>query len=117
MAEIGQGAEGIDSVKNVIRSSEQGDTVILAQAYNALGDCYRAMQQPKEAVLQYLHTDTLYFQDPETHGDALELLANLWKDLKKPERAAQALKTLKTRYPNRKPKYGDSKRENSTIDG
>ena len=102
LAEIGQGEQGIDSVKKVIRSSGQGDDEMQAQAYNALGNCYRAMQQPKEAVLQYLHTDTLYFQDPEAHAEALGRLAKLWDQLKKSERAAQARKTLNTRYPNSK---------------
>ena len=102
LAEIGQGEQGVESVKKEIRSSQQGDNEIHGQAYNALGNCYRAMQQPKEAVLQYLHTDTLYFQDPETHAEALGRLAMLWDQLKNSERAAQARKTLNTRYPNSK---------------
>lgn len=100
LAETGQGKEGVDSVVRVIRASEKGDSEIQALAYNALGNCYRAMQQPKEAVLQYLHTDTMYFQDPVTHAEALGRLAQLWDQLKQPERAARARKTLNNRYPN-----------------
>ena len=100
MAEMGQGKEGVDQVKRVIRSAGRGDLEIHALAYNALGNCYRAMQQPKEAVLQYLHTDTLYFQDPVTHAEALGRLAQLWDQLNQPERATHVRKTLNARYPN-----------------
>lgn len=100
MAEVGQGEQGIESVMRVIRSAEEGDKEIHAMAYNALGNCYRTMQQPEEAMMQYLHTDTLYFQDPVTHAEALARLAQLWDQLKKPQRAAQARKTLNSRYPN-----------------
>ena len=99
-AEMGQGQQGIDDVKRVIRSAEKGDLEIHALAYNALGNCYLAMQQPKEAVLQYLHTDTLYFQDPRTHAEALGRLAILWDQLNQPDRATRARKTLNSRYPN-----------------
>ena len=100
MAEMGQGKEGVDEVKRVIRSAGRGDLEIHALAYNALGNCYWAMQQPQEAVLQYLHTDTLYFQDPVTHAEALGRLAQLWDQLNQPERATRARKTLNARYPN-----------------
>ena len=100
MAEMGQGAQGVDDVKRVIRAAEKGDLKIHALAYNALGNCYRAMQQPKDAVLQYLHTDTLYFQDPVSHAEALGRLAQLWDELNQPERATRARKTLNSRYPN-----------------
>lgn len=100
MAEMGQGQQGVDDVKRVIRSAEKGDLEIHALAYNALGNCYLAMQQPKEAVLQYLHTDTLYFQDPQAHAEALGRLAILWDQLNQPDRATRARKTLNSRYPN-----------------
>ncbi|MEK6270458.1 MAG: hypothetical protein N2B57_06855 [Planctomycetales bacterium] len=100
MAEGGQGEQGVDDVKRVIRAAEKGDLEIHALAYNALGNCYLAMQQPKEAVLQYLHTDTLYFQDPRAHAEALGRLAQLWDQLNQPERATRARKTLNARYPN-----------------
>ena len=100
MAEMGQGQQGVDDVKRVIRSAEKGDLEIHALAYNALGNCYLAMQQPKEAVLQYLHTDTLYFQDPRTHAEALGRLALVWDELNQPDRATRARKTLNSRYPN-----------------
>ena len=37
MAEMGQGQQGVDDVKRVIRSAEKGDLEIHALAYNALG--------------------------------------------------------------------------------
>lgn len=100
LAANGQGREGIGLVKDVILSAEKSDKNIHARAYNVLGDCYRVMDQPKDAVIQYLHTDTLYFQDPALHAESLARLAQLWETLDKPERAARARKALRSQYPN-----------------
>lgn len=100
LAANGQGREGIGLVKDVILSAEKSDRTIHARAYNALGDCYRVMDQPKDAVIQYLHTDTLYFQDPALHAESLARIAQLWETLDKPERAARARKVLGSKYPN-----------------
>ena len=100
LAANGQGREGIGLVKDVILSAEKSDKTIHAKAYNALGDCYRVMDQPKDAVIQYLHTDTLYFQDPVLHAESLARIAQLWEKLDKPERAARARKVLGSKYPN-----------------
>jgi len=100
LAADGRGDAGVNAVKDVIKSAERGDTEIHARAYNALGDCYRTMNQPKEAILQYLHTDTLYFQHPDLHAESLARITQLWEKMEKPERAARARKTLSSRYPN-----------------
>jgi len=100
LAANGQGSQGIGLVKEVILSAENSDKTIHARAYNALGDCYRVMDQPKDAVIQYLHTDTLYFQDPALHAESLARLAQLWEKLEKPERAARSRKVLRSKYPN-----------------
>jgi tetratricopeptide (TPR) repeat protein len=100
LAEVGRGEEGIKEANKIIKSAERGDTEIHALAYNAIGNCYRTMNRPKEAVLQYLHTDTLYFQHPALHAESLGRMAELWEQMEKPERAARARKTLASRYPN-----------------
>ena len=41
-----------------------------AAAYNTLGDCLRAANRPKDALLAYLHTDLLYSKDKEEHPRA-----------------------------------------------
>ena len=71
-----------------------------AQAYNTLGTALRKAGKPQDALLAFLHVDVLYFASAEDHAEALANLAQLWNEVQKPERAAQALQTLKTRYKN-----------------
>jgi hypothetical protein len=99
MAADGDGTAGLKMVNGVIRSAEQGDTEVHALAYNAQGDCYRVMKDPKAAVLGYLHVDALYYQHPALHAEALFRIAELWKTMQKPGRETAALKVLKSRYP------------------
>ncbi len=49
-----------------------------APAYNTLGDCLRAANRPKDALLAYLHTDLLYSKDKEEHPRALHQIAVLF---------------------------------------
>ncbi len=99
MAADGNGKAGLKMVNDVIRAADQGDTEIHALAYNAQGDCYRVMNNPKAAVLGYLHVDALYYQHPALHAEALFRIAQLWKTMQKPGRETTALKVLKGRYP------------------
>ena len=71
-----------------------------AEAYIALGDAYRAVQKPRDALVAYLHVDLLFAKNKELHPRALYNLMQLWSELGQPERAAAAQSTLKTDYPN-----------------
>jgi tetratricopeptide (TPR) repeat protein len=98
-AEMGQGDEAVGPIEQIIEKGDSQDTELFAEAYNALGACYRQMNQPEEALLAYLHVDLLFFQFPESHAEALYHLDRLWRKAKKPERAEAARRLLKSRYP------------------
>jgi len=99
MAETGQDVEkAIDALQEVIDQTDPEDHEVLAQAYNALGAAYRKTGQTKEALLAFLHTDVLYFRATQEHIEALQNLAELWNQVQRPERAAEAEKTLRDRY-------------------
>jgi outer membrane protein assembly factor BamD (BamD/ComL family) len=102
LAAINQGQAGLKLVEGIIKSAQKGDTEIHALAYNAQGDCYRVMGNPKAAALAYLHTDALYYQHPALHAEALARLATLWESMEQPDRMASAKQKLQKQYPNSK---------------
>ncbi len=102
LAAINQGEAGLKLVAGIIKSAQKGDTEIHALAYNAQGDCYRVMGNPKAAVLAYLHTDALYYQHPALHAEALARLATLWESMEQPDRMAATKQKLQKQYPNSK---------------
>jgi hypothetical protein len=63
-----------------------------------MGQCYLKSNKPKDALLAYLHTDILFYGDPESHAEALYYLDKLWQQVDRPERALQARKLLQQRY-------------------
>jgi tetratricopeptide (TPR) repeat protein len=98
-AELGQAAEAIQTIEQVIQENDPQDTELFGQAYNALGTCHRQLKQPADALLAYLHVELLFYQDGATHAEALYYLSQLWDEVKKPERAVAARSLLKARYP------------------
>ena len=70
----------------------------MAQAYNAQGVCYLANSQPKDALIAFLHTSELFYQDPDTHAEALYQLSKLWELVKKSGEANRARGLLRERY-------------------
>lgn len=83
----------------VIDAAGPEDAAVQAPAHNALGDCLRAANKPKDALLAYLHTDILYASDKEQHARALAAISQLWRELNRADRADEALARLKQDYP------------------
>jgi tetratricopeptide (TPR) repeat protein len=98
LAATGKHKEGIDIVDEVVSLGDPNDISLFARAYNTLGRCYMESEQPNDALLAYLHTDILFYGDPEAHAEALYHLDKLWQQVDRPERALQARKLLKQRY-------------------
>ncbi len=70
--------EAVKALKDIIAKST--DKLLIAQAYNALGDCYRLNGKPKEALWPYLYVDVIYHQDKQEQLKAMEQLAKLFED-------------------------------------
>jgi tetratricopeptide (TPR) repeat protein len=86
-------------LREVIQSNPPEDTATQAAAYNALGDCLRAANRPKDALFAYLHTDLLYSKDKEEHPRALHQIVETYRQLKQDSRADDFAQRLKQEYP------------------
>jgi len=86
-------------LREVIQANPPEDAAAQAPAYNTLGDCLRAANRPKDALIAYLHTDLLYSKDKEEHPRALHQIAALFRELKQDGRANDFAQRLKVEYP------------------
>ncbi len=100
LAGAGKPDEAVKLVMDVIAKSDPENVDLQARAYNALGNCFKTAGKPQDAIMAFLHVDTLYFGSPEQHAEALANLSVLWKKVDQESRANQAAEQLKERYPN-----------------
>ncbi len=99
LAGTGAAAEGIKLAEEIImKNSPEDNAELFGRTYNALGACYLKDSKPKEALMAYLHTDVLFYAEPEVHAEALYSLSKLWLQLKKQDRADSARNLLNDRY-------------------
>jgi tetratricopeptide (TPR) repeat protein len=83
----GKSAPAVQDLQALIEASS--DSSVKALAYNALGDCWRQAQKPKEALWAYLWVDVIYHQDPLEHARALYHIVTLFRELNDEPRAQQ----------------------------
>jgi len=95
----GEVESSIQSVKTIISEANAEQTDLLAQAYNALGDCYLQSGDPKAARDAFLHVDLLFSSAETDHAKALYELSRLWSKLGQSERAREAAKRLHDEHP------------------
>ena len=99
LAALKKYADAETEVRSVIKALPPEDIAAMASAYNTLGDCLKAADRPKDALIAYLHTDLLYAKDKEQHPRALAQIVPLWRILKRDDRADETLARLKQDYP------------------
>jgi tetratricopeptide (TPR) repeat protein len=90
--------EAVKLAEGALAKIRLEQTALMAQAYNVLGTAQRAAGRPKDALFAFLRVDLLYAAVPEAHAEALFNLSQLWGDLQRPDRAAQARQTLQQQY-------------------
>ncbi len=98
-AALGELAASTATIQQIVKDAETEDSQLLAQAYNALGECYLQAKDPKSAKLAFLHVDLLFSTESTEHARALYELAKLWEALGQPARAQDAEQRLKDNYP------------------
>jgi tetratricopeptide (TPR) repeat protein len=87
-------------LQQVIQAAAPEDVATQSAAYNALGDCLRAANRPKDALLAYLHTDLLYGKNRQEHPRALFQIEKLFRFLKQDGRADDYAQRLRLEYPH-----------------
>lgn len=87
------------TVKKIIAEADPEDTKLLARAYNALGDCFLASNNPQAARDAFLHVDLLFASASADHAKALYELSRLWGTLGNETRARDARQRLEEEYP------------------
>ena len=96
----GQTDEAIATLDGVIGQASESESQTLAHAWVLKGDCFRAKNMPKDALMAYLHVDVLYPSEPAAHAEALYHLVSLWAPAGHQDRADEANAKLATKYPN-----------------
>jgi len=92
----------ITVLEEVGKLADPKDNGIQALLFLRRGDAFRAQDKAKPALYAYLHVDTLFFQNPEYHAEALHHLAELWPEVGQAPRGQNAQARLKQSYPNSK---------------
>jgi hypothetical protein len=85
--------EAVAQIEGII--AQTADKNLKGLAYNALGDCYRFNNHPKEALWPYLWVDVIYHQDRQEHAKALAELAKLFAEQGDAARAQEYKDKLK----------------------
>ena len=96
----GQTDEAIATLDDIISKASESEATTLAHAWTLKGDCYRAKNMPKDALMAYLHVDVLYPSEPAAHAEALFHLVTLWAPAGHQDRSDEAMAKLSTKYPN-----------------
>ena len=99
MARSDKADEGLAIVDTLINEMGPTDVEMGARIYNAQGASYEAKGDVEGAILGYLHTHLMFSGQPDAHAEALSRLVNLWPQVGKPQRAAEAKQELLDRYP------------------
>lgn len=94
-----QFAEAETTVNEVIKAAPPEDYTTLAAAYQTLGDCRRVANKPKDALIAYLHIDILFSRAKDQHPKAMAQIVQLWRQLKRDDRADEILDRLRQEYP------------------
>ena len=99
LAKTGKADEGLAIVDSLIEEMSPSDVEMGARIYNAQGASYEAKDDVEGAILAYLHTHLMFSGQPDAHAYALTRLQQLWPEVGKPGRAAEAKQELQDRYP------------------
>ena len=97
-AELGDWEAGLATIDKLIANATAEDYELLAKAYNAKGLCEFKAQRPKDALISFLHVDTLFRQQADARAEALYFIHQLWLQLGHDDRATSAKTVLKTEF-------------------
>lgn len=112
LAQIGKGLatalagnsdSGVQLIGQTLKQANEAeslDSELLSRGYLARALAYLNAGKQKQALWDLLHVHLLYNTQPDSHAAALHHLSQLWTVLGHDDRAREAAKLLKDRYPN-----------------
>ncbi len=99
LARSGKEDEGVELAISLIDDLDPDDTEMAARIYNALGACHAVAGDAEGAVLAFLHTHLMFSSLADAHAESLTALVELWGTIGHADRAAEARRELRKRYP------------------
>ena len=100
MARQGKAAEAVTAVERILAAADPDDKELLAQAYNVLGEAFRAAGKDQDAIIAFLTVALVHNTVDDFRAEALYNLVELWDRGKYPQRADEARGELKSAYPD-----------------
>ena len=86
--------QAVELLENLTNNTDPEDSQLQAAIYCVLGEAYEKLNKPKDAILAYLHVDLLYSSAKSEYVKALKRLVVLWRQVQKPDRAAESQRIL-----------------------
>jgi tetratricopeptide (TPR) repeat protein len=98
-AETGDPAAALALLNELVAETDSTDGELHAQIQVARGNVMLKQKNQTGALLAFLRVDTLFFNSPEDHAEALYQLSELWTAEGQPQKAASAKSRLLSNYP------------------
>lgn len=97
-AGAGDADQAVEAIQQILKSQSPEDYFVNGYAYNALGNIHLMKNQPKQAEVDFLHTDLLFAANSDAHAEALFHLVQIWNQMGKSDRVAEGRDKLMNRY-------------------
>lgn len=94
----GKSDDAIKKLSALVKNNDSTNQELFSRIYNAMGAAYLSKGESVQALLSYLKTDYLYFNESEAHAEALYNLKKLFPKVGENSKAADASARLNSQY-------------------
>lgn len=91
-------ADQVQQIEQKIRDTDPDQEAALSGMYLCLGYAHVLRKQPTDALIAFLHVDTLFEDIATDHVEALAQLSPLWEEQGRQDRVREVQSRLKERY-------------------
>ncbi|MDA0660055.1 MAG: hypothetical protein O2931_02605 [Planctomycetota bacterium] len=90
--------EQVQQIEQKIRDTDSDQEAVLSGMYLCLGYAHVLQKQPTDALLAFLHVDTLFEDRVTDHAEALAQLLPLWEEQGRQDRVREVQSRLQEQY-------------------
>ncbi len=94
----GDAKGALEKLNRMVETNNSKDLELFAYISNARGAANIELGKKKEALIRFLQTDLLFFEDQAMHAEALYHLSKLWREIGESTRGAEAKSKLDKLY-------------------